>query len=89
MIEQKCSKCGGLMEKWKRGKHPVCQKCQRLNANLRTRIRDNLTRKILLNDPKNHQWSNWVCDCEDANIYERGPENNMCWMGCCKMQPKS
>jgi len=78
-LGQKCSRCDGLMEQWRRGKNPVCMKCQREAQWKRNRIRSN----IILP----HSWTRWICDCPEMYLYERGTENNMCWMGCCKKQP--
>ena len=77
-LGQKCSRCDGDMEKFKRGHHPICQKCQRGVQYIRNGAR-----------PKKEfdtSWDSWVCDCDEMYIYDKTIE--MCIMGCCKEQPK-
>lgn len=86
-MKQQCSRCKGDMEKWKRGQNPVCQQCQRENANLRTRIKDHIFRMKVLENPENHQWSSWVCDCYEGLGFIHSIEDYGCFT-CLKVNPR-
>jgi hypothetical protein len=67
------------MEKFKMRRNPICQKCQKELIDTHNSLR-------MPSAPGHHDWSHWVCDCEEMYIYPK--EVEMCLMGCCKEKPK-
>lgn len=58
-LGQKCSRCDGFMEQFRRGHNPICQKCQTIASRKNSALRSLKLKGIIVDT----NWSSWVCGC--------------------------